>query len=88
LNSFSQDTNSIEAEKKTIRIDLLVDCIRNTSNPQVQNAALLLISCLAAWVPDIVLHNVMPIFTFMGTTILRQGDEYSAHVIDQVGNRL
>jgi U3 small nucleolar RNA-associated protein 10 len=30
----------------------------------------------------------MPIFTFMGTTILRQGDEYSAHVIDQTVSRV
>jgi U3 small nucleolar RNA-associated protein 10 len=33
--------------------------------------------------PEAVLHSVMPIFTFMGSTILRQGDDYSAHVIDE-----
>lgn len=65
-----------------------MDSIRNTSNPQLQNASLLLISCLATWLPDIVLHSVMPIFTFMGNTILRQGDDYSAHVIDQTVSRV
>ncbi|KAF2396020.1 hypothetical protein EJ06DRAFT_500915 [Trichodelitschia bisporula] len=70
-------------DQGVIRTDLLVDCVRHTSNPQIQNSALLLISCLATWVPDIVLHSVMPIFTFMSATILRQGDDYSAHVIDQ-----
>jgi U3 small nucleolar RNA-associated protein 10 len=40
------------------------------------------------WMPDAVLHSVMPIFTFMGNTILRQGDDYSAHVIDQTVSRV
>ncbi|KAI9838111.1 MAG: hypothetical protein M1819_006267 [Sarea resinae] len=49
----------------------------------VQNAALLLVSSLASIAPELVLHSVMPIFTFMGATVLRQDDEYSAHVIDK-----
>ncbi|KAF2423501.1 U3 small nucleolar RNA-associated protein 10 [Tothia fuscella] len=69
-------------------INQLVECVKETSNPQVQNAALLLISGLAEWVPDVVLHGVMPVFTHMGKTILRQGDEYSAHVIDQTVSRV
>ena len=51
--------------------------------PQVQNAALLLIASLADTAPELVLHSVMPIFTFMGSSVLRQNDEYSAHVISQ-----
>ncbi|KAE9965862.1 hypothetical protein BLS_000957 [Venturia inaequalis] len=78
-----KDTKVSPSDKSVIRTDLLVECIRHTSNPQVQNAALLLVSCLAVWQPEVVLHSVMPIFTFMGTTILRQADDYSAHVIDQ-----
>jgi U3 small nucleolar RNA-associated protein 10 len=38
--------------------------------------------------PEAVLHSVMPIFTFMGSTILRQSDDYSAHVIDQTVSRV
>lgn len=71
-------------DKSAIRADLLVECIRHTSNPQVQNTALLLISSLASWSPELVLHNLMPVFTFMGSTLLRQNDDYSAHVVDQV----
>jgi U3 small nucleolar RNA-associated protein 10 len=78
-----KDTRVYPDDKSVIRTDLLVECIRHTPNPQVQNAALLLVSCLAVWQPEVVLHSVMPIFTFMGTTILRQADDYSAHVIDQ-----
>ncbi|QDS77678.1 hypothetical protein FKW77_003509 [Venturia effusa] len=78
-----KDTKVSPGDKSVIRTDLLVECIRHTTNSQVQNAALLLVSCLAVWQPEVVLHSVMPIFTFMGSTILRQADDYSAHVIDQ-----
>jgi U3 small nucleolar RNA-associated protein 10 len=79
----AKDSKDIPADKSVIRSDLLVDCIRHTTNPQVQNAALLLVSGLSRWVPEAVLHSVMPIFTFMGSTTLRQSDDYSAHVIHQ-----
>ena len=71
-----------------VRVDLLVDCIRSTANPQVHSSALLLISSLARWVPNRVLHSVMPVFTFMGSTLLRQSDEYSAHVVDTTVSRV
>jgi U3 small nucleolar RNA-associated protein 10 len=63
--------------------DLLVNCIQKSSSPVVQNAALLLIASLATTAPSLVLHSVMPIFTFMGTSVLRQSDDYSAHVVYQ-----
>jgi len=65
------------------RIDTLIACIRTSTNPQVQNRTLLLLSSLAQIVPDLILNHVMPIFTFMGASVLRQDDEYSAHVIEQ-----
>ncbi|KAK2630269.1 hypothetical protein QTJ16_001089 [Diplocarpon rosae] len=74
---------SIKLDYGAVRVDLLVDCVQKTSSPQVQNAALLLIASLADAAPEIVLHSVMPIFTFMGSSVLRQNDEYSAHVINQ-----
>jgi U3 small nucleolar RNA-associated protein 10 len=63
--------------------DLLVNCIQKSSSPVVQNAALLLIADLATTAPNLVLHSVMPIFTFMGASVLRQNDDYSAHVVSQ-----
>lgn len=63
--------------------DLLVNCIQKSSSPVVQNAALLLIAKLATTAPSLVLHSVMPIFTFMGTSVLRQSDDYSTHVVSQ-----
>lgn len=63
--------------------DLLANCIQKSSSPVVQNAALLLIASFATTAPNLVLHSVMPIFTFMGTSVLRQTDDYSAHVVSQ-----
>ncbi|KAF8439525.1 armadillo-type protein [Terfezia claveryi] len=72
----------------SIRADVLVNCIRSTQSPQVQNRALLLVAALADVAPEVVLHSVMPIFTFMGANVLRQDDEYSAHVIEQTVQRV
>ncbi|KAF1981490.1 SSU processome component Utp10 [Aulographum hederae CBS 113979] len=78
-----KDSPHSKLDPSVVRIDLPVNCVRDTSSPQIRNAALLLISSLATWIPDMVLQSVMPIFTFMSSTILRQRDNYSAHVIDQ-----
>ncbi|KAK6539958.1 snoRNA-binding rRNA-processing protein utp10 [Orbilia ellipsospora] len=75
-------------DSNNVRADLIVNCIRSTSSPQLQNSALLLIAALADTAPDVVLHSVMPIFTFMGANVLRQDDEYSAHVIEQTIHRV
>ncbi|KAF1954821.1 hypothetical protein CC80DRAFT_475542 [Byssothecium circinans] len=94
LGSLTPIVNRIKTQKDTteyqasVRADLLVDCIRHSTSPQVQNAALLLISSLASWVPEMILHNLMPIFTFIGSTLLRQQDDYSAHVVDQTISRV
>ena len=74
---------TLQLERSYIKADLIIDCFKATSNPQVQHAALLLLSSLAHVVPEVIIHSVMPVFTFMGTTTLRQSDEYSAHVINQ-----
>ncbi|EOA85394.1 snoRNA-binding rRNA-processing protein utp10 [Exserohilum turcicum] len=74
--------------QSAVRADLLIDCIRHSTSPQVQNSALLLISNLASWVPDLILHNLMPIFTFIGSTLLRQHDDYSAQVVDKTISRV
>ena len=70
-------------DRSSVRTDTLVDCVRTTASPQVQHAALLLVSSLASVTSEVVLHSVMPIFTFMGANLLRQDGEYSAHVITQ-----
>ncbi|KAI5208862.1 hypothetical protein AUEXF2481DRAFT_99178 [Aureobasidium subglaciale EXF-2481] len=79
---------TVKVDRSVLRADLIVECVRTSTNAQIHNAALLLISSLASWAPDLVLHSVMPIFTFMSNTLLRQSDDYSAHVIDQTVSRV
>lgn len=79
---------AVKVDRSVLRADLIVECVRTSTNAQIHNAALLLISSLSSWAPDLVLHSVMPIFTFMSNTLLRQSDDYSAHVIDQTVSRV
>jgi U3 small nucleolar RNA-associated protein 10 len=39
---------------------------------------------LARLAPDSVLHNVMPVFTFMGSNVFHRDDTYSFRVVQQV----
>lgn len=73
----------VRVDSSAIRTDIIVSCIRSSTSPQVQNRFLLLIAGLASLDREIVLHSVMPIFTFMGANTLRQDDDLSAHVIQQ-----
>ncbi|RPA77525.1 hypothetical protein BJ508DRAFT_228743 [Ascobolus immersus RN42] len=68
--------------QSSVRADVLISCIRSSSSPQIHNSALLLVSAIADVAPELVLHSVMPIFTFMGANVLRQDDDYSARVIE------
>ncbi|CAD6593091.1 MAG: snoRNA-binding rRNA-processing protein utp10 [Alectoria sarmentosa] len=73
----------LKIDHASVRSDVLIDCIRTTANPQVRNSALLLVSALAMVAPELILHSIMPIFTFMGTNVLRQQDDFSAYVVKQ-----
>jgi U3 small nucleolar RNA-associated protein 10 len=55
-----------------------------SGNPQTFHQALLLIANLARLAPDSVLHNVMPVFTFMGSNVFHRDDSYSFKVVQQV----
>ncbi|CAO3607877.1 unnamed protein product [Cunninghamella blakesleeana] len=79
----SAEDNNITVDETTLRVDVAVQCIRVTSNPQTHNQALLLMATIASMYPESVLHNIMPVFTFMGANVLRQDDNYSFQVIQQ-----
>ncbi|KAI9571928.1 hypothetical protein HD554DRAFT_2300345 [Boletus coccyginus] len=70
-----------EPPARPIRLDVLVELIRVTDNPQTFNQALLLMANLARLTPDSVLHNIMPIFTFMGSNVFHRDDSYSFNVV-------
>ncbi len=78
-----KNNNELKIDRSGGHGDLLVNCIQKSSSPAVQSSALLLVASLANAAPELILHSVMPIFTFMGSSVLRQSDDYSAHVINQ-----
>lgn len=69
---------------KTFRIDLVVQCIRASQNPQTHHHALLLLCHTASMIPEAVLTNMMDIFTFMGSTLVRQENAYSFQIITKI----
>ncbi|KAL9049980.1 MAG: hypothetical protein Q9206_005271 [Seirophora lacunosa] len=83
---FTDPLQCVKVERNEVRVDVLVDCIRNSTDPQVQHAALLLVSLLASIAPELILHDVMPIFTFMGPTVMKRTDDYSAYVVKRTAD--
>lgn len=65
-------------------IELIVQCVRGTPNPQTHHHALLLLSHLAGMFPSEVLNHIMAIFTFMGSSVLRHDDAYSFQIITKI----
>ncbi|EDW64652.1 HEAT repeat-containing protein 1 homolog isoform X1 [Drosophila virilis] len=66
------------------RIEQVVQCLRNTQNPQTQQHALLFLTRCAALYPQQVLHKIVEIFTFVGSTVARHDDAFSLHIIKNV----
>ncbi|KAJ2582150.1 snoRNA-binding rRNA-processing protein utp10, partial [Coemansia sp. RSA 1836] len=71
-----------------MRVDVIVQVIRTSARPQTHNQTLLLLAAVATMHPQVVLHHVMAIFTFMGANVVRQDDEYSFHVIQHILERV
>lgn len=82
IQNFKDSGISIK-DTSVIRADVVVSAIRSSDSPQVQNKLLLVIASLASLCPELILHSVMPIFTFMGAHTIRQDDEFSGHVVEQ-----
>lgn len=84
-NKISSDARDVkELPDNIFNIELVVQCIRATSNPQTHHHALMLLCQMAEIVPDQVLHNMMAIFTFMGSSVLRHDDAYSFQIITKL----
>lgn len=69
---------------QVLDVEAVVHCVRGTQNPQTHHHALLLLAHMAALVPEQVLFNIMAIFTFMGSLVLRQDDAYSFQIITKI----
>lgn len=70
--------------EKVVNVELIVQCIRASQNPQTHHHALLLLALVAPLTPTQVLHHIMAIFTFMGSSVLRHDDAYSFQVITKI----
>ncbi|XP_071648303.1 HEAT repeat-containing protein 1 [Temnothorax longispinosus] len=67
-----------------LQITLIVKCIRTSRNPQTHYHALqVLVEFLKNLDVQRALFNLMPIFTFMGSTMVRQDDAYSIQIISK-----
>ncbi|KAJ3564821.1 hypothetical protein NP233_g8044 [Leucocoprinus birnbaumii] len=82
-NAASNIPESPNMTPSVIRLDVLVEVIRVVGNPQTFHQALLLMASLARLAPESVLHNVMPVFTFMGSNIFHRDDTYSFRVVQK-----
>ncbi|XP_018577691.1 HEAT repeat-containing protein 1 [Anoplophora glabripennis] len=65
-------------------MELVVQCIRASQNPQTHHHALLVLAHTAQLLPSQVLHHMMAIFTFMGSSVLRHDDAYSFQIITKI----
>uniref|UniRef100_A0A8C3TAF6 HEAT repeat-containing protein 1 n=1 Tax=Chelydra serpentina TaxID=8475 RepID=A0A8C3TAF6_CHESE len=70
-------------DKEKFNVELIVQCVRVSEMPQTHHHALLLLGTAAGMFPDKVLHNIMPIFTFMGANVMRLDDTYSFQIINK-----
>lgn len=71
-----------------IKPELVTECLRNSDNPQVQNTSVLVLAALSTAVPDHMVHNVMPIFTFIGHKMVSKDDEHSMNVVNEAIDKI
>lgn len=75
---------SVGIQDVMLKTELVVRCIKESENPQTHHHSLLLLAQLALMTPDQVLNDMMTIFTFVGTTLIRQDDSYSFQIIAKI----
>ena len=83
VSQLSKTTNAEELRKAHVGIEVIIKVIRASTNPRTSERALLVASELARLMPDTVLHNAMPIFTFMGASDFQRDDAYTFGVVEK-----
>lgn len=83
INILDQIRDKRQLQGESFGVEVLVKLIRSSSNPRTSQMALLFIGSLARLVPDAVLHNVMPIFTYVGSSDFQRDDAYSFSVVEK-----
>lgn len=88
LAQIEQINDASEILRARVGIEVIVKVIRASTNPRTAQRALLVASELARLIPDSVLHNVMPIFTFLGGSDLQRDDAFSFNVVEKTVERI
>lgn len=83
LLTLCENTGAAPMKEEYFNTELIVQCIKTSSSPQTHHYALLLLAGIAAIHPPKVLRAIMPIFTFMGSSMLKQDDNQSFYVIER-----
>jgi len=83
INILDQIQDRRQLGSESLGVEVLVKLIRSSSNPRTSQMALLFIGSLARLVPYAVLHNVMPIFTYVGSSDFQRDDAYSFAVVEK-----
>ncbi|EZA62705.1 HEAT repeat-containing protein [Ooceraea biroi] len=82
LSTIHRLMTSLPVRDANLQIPLITKCVRSSRNPQTHHHALLvLVELLKQADVRRALFNIMPIFTFMGSTVVRQDDAYSIQII-------
>ncbi|WFD27115.1 snoRNA-binding rRNA-processing protein utp10 [Malassezia nana] len=68
---------------QVVRADTIVSAIQVSANTQSINHAILLLARFARLDAELVLHNIMPIFTFVGLSVLQRDDRFTLSVVEQ-----
>ncbi|TYJ57970.1 U3 small nucleolar RNA-associated protein 10 [Cryptococcus floricola] len=77
-----------EIHRAHVGIEVIIKVVRASTNPRTSQRALLVASELARLIPEAVLHNVMPIFTFMGASDFQRDDAYTFGVVEKTVSRI
>ncbi|KAJ5068336.1 heat repeat-containing protein [Anaeramoeba ignava] len=81
ISSKSHSQNIEVAKNQISKINLLVKCIQISDNPQTHNLALIALCSVAKIFPREVLKDIINIFVFIGTKILKREDNYTFAIV-------
>ena len=84
----AKQSRKMQIDLSSVRADIVIECVRHAESPQVQSDALLLSASLAELAPDRVIHHIMPVFTFMGSSMMSLDDSHSVNVVNQAIDRI
>lgn len=84
----SQKSRAVLIDEDAIRTDVLIQCLRSSTNPTIHRLCISCVAAVATILPTKVLDSILPLFTFMGATCLRLDNASSFAVIENAMNSI